>query len=545
MTMTAVLIAIVALLLGLGLGWYGGSRPVAEWRERHATRDAEAREVDEKFRRAVIDLENASVRAGRADDLEKRLQESDAARGEISGMAAGLRSEVAEREKAASLLRADFDRLNSRYESEVEGRRAADNALHSLRSELDEREKAFTARLADREEQSARELARLVAAEEKLQAKFNEIGEKLLTGAQTKFLDTAHGRLEALNKESLAELEKKVGPVGETLERYRKRVEELEKSRVTDFQQLHGVIGEVRAGQERVMEGANRITTTLRGATKARGDWGELQLENLLESCGLYDQADFDCQVSVAGEDGLLRPDAVINIPGGRRLIVDVKNVFNTYARANEADSEEERNTLLRAHARELRGHIDDLSGKRYQDHVKGSADFVVMFIPGEHVLYAALTQDAGLLDYALKRKVVLSSPLNFMSIALTIATVWRQAGVQADAAEIASLGKELYDRLAVVAGHIAQLRKSLQSANQHFDKMVGSFDTNLRRTGERFEELSVDTSAKELPEAPPLNTTPRALVNFATVPADGDDAEGDRPDADKANQGSRRASAS
>lgn len=522
MTLTATLLILFALVLGCGLGWYFGSRPVADWRDRHASRDAEARDLDEKFRRAVIDLENASVRAGRADDLERRLQESEATRGEVSGALAGLRSEIAEREKATGLLRENLDRLTARYENEVEGRRAAENALSSLRSELDEREKAFTARLADREEQSARELARLVAAEEKLQAKFNEIGEKLLTGAQTKFLDTAHGRLEALNRESLAELEKKVGPVGETLERYRKRVEELEKNRITDFQQLHGVIGEVRAGQERVMEGANRITTTLRGATKARGDWGELQLENLLESCGLYDQADFDCQVTVAGEGGLLRPDAVINIPGGRRLIVDVKNVFNTYARANEAESDEERNALLRAHARELRGHIDDLSGKRYQDHVKGSADFVVMFVPGEHVLYAALTQDAGLLDYALQRKVVLSSPLNFMSIALTIATVWRQAGVQADAAEIATLGKELYDRLAVVAGHIAQLRKSLQSTNQHFDKMVGSFDTNLRRTGERFEELSVDTSAKELPEAPPLNTTPRALVNFAPSASEG-----------------------
>ena len=479
-TATALLI-IVALLGGGAIGYFLGCRPVAEWRERHNERDTTAKELDEKFRKAIVELENATVRAQRADELAAKLEETAVARHDAEQRLARLESEAAAREKAA-----------------------------------DER-------FADREKHFERELQRLVEAEEKLQAKFNEIGEKMLQGASAKFLDGAQTRLDALNKESLAELEKKIGPVGETLERYRKSVEEIEKGRAEAWHQLQGVIGEVRAGQERVLEGANRITTTLRGATKARGDWGELQLENLLESCGLYDKADFDCQVSVRGEAGnILRPDAVVNIPGGRRLVVDVKNVFNTYASANEAETEEERNELLRAHARELRGHIDELSGKRYQDHVDGSADFVVMFVPGEHVLYAALTQDHGLLDYALKRNIVLSSPLNFMSIALTVSTIWRQAGMQADAIEIAKLGKDMYDQLGVVAGHLGRLRKSLASTNQHFDALVTSFDGRLRVRGERFEQLSIDTSAQDLTETLPLNTTPRQLANFA----DGTDAD-------------------
>ncbi len=462
-----------ALLLGALIGFLLGSRPVAEWKQRHAQRDTEARELDAKYLRVYAEAEAAKERGQRAATLEQEL---------------GLARDA---------------------------HREATAALAALRSEAAERERAFEQRQADRERHFERELARLVEAEDKLQAKFHEIGEKLLAGANAKFLDGAHTRLEALNKESLAALEKKVGPVGETLERYRKRMEEIEQANTAGFHQLQGVIGEVRAGQERVLEGANRITTTLRGATKARGDWGELQLANLLESCGLYDRADFNFQASVKGEAGLLRPDAVINIPGGKCLVVDVKNVFNTYARANEAESEEERAALLKTHARELRTHIDDLAGKRYHDHVAGSADFVVMFVPGEHVLHAALTQDHSLLDYALRKGVVLSSPLNFMSIALTVSTVWRQAGMQADAAEIAALGKELYHRLSVVAGHIAMLGKSLASSNAHFDRLVGSFDTQLRRTGERFEELAVDTSARELVEALPLNTTPRRLINF------------------------------
>ena len=486
MDIIALLLILVALAFGGGLGWFVGSRPVAEWKSRHAERDATARDLDEKFRKAIVDLEGASVRASRADELGVSL---DTVRGE--------------REQLA-------------------------NRLASFESAAEAREKALQDRLLDQERHFEREFKRMVEAEEKLQAKFNEIGEKMLAGANAKFLEGAQGRLEALNKANLDALEKKVGPVGETLDRYRKRVEELEKNRSEAWHQLQGVIGEVRAGQERVVEGANRITTTLRGATKARGDWGELQLANLLESCGLYDKADFNFQTSVKDENGAnLRPDAVINIPGNKRLVVDVKNVFNTYARANEAENEEERLELLRGHARELRTHIDDLSGKRYQDHVPGSADFVVMFVPGEHVLYAALTQDNGLLDYALKKQIVLSSPLNFMSIALTVSTVWRQAGVQADAQEIAKLGKELYDRLGVVAGHLGSLRKSLSTTNQHFDRLVGSFDTNLRRTGERFEELSLDTSAQDLTEALPIGHQPRRLSNFSedegVIPTDHD----------------------
>lgn len=482
--MDPMLFIILALFGGLlfgGLaGWFLGSRPAADLRQRLAVSEGESKELETKYLRAFADLEAARERAGRVDGLEARLETM----------------------------------TNEHREAKV--------ALAQLHEQTAERAKAADEKLADREVQFERELKRLQEAEEKLQAKFGEIGEKMLEGARSKFLEGAQTHLASLNKESLIELEKKVGPVGETLERYRKRVEELEKNRVSDFERLQGVIGQVREGQQRVIDGANRITTTLQGATKARGDWGELQLANLLESCGLYDKADFDFQTSVKDEAGNnLRPDAVLNIPGNRRLVVDVKNVFNTYRAANEAESEEERQALLRTHARELRAHIDELSAKRYQDHVKGAADFVVMFIPGEHVLYAALTQDNGLLDYALKRQIVLSSPLNFMSIALTVSTVWRQAGVQADAQEIAKLGKEIYDQLGVVAGHLAKVRKSLYSTNQHFDALITSFDGRLRVRGERFEHLNVDTSAQDLTEALPVGHNPRALANFSETQDD------------------------
>ena len=528
--MDASILPLIALILGAvlggGVGWFLASRPLADLRLRLAAAETAVAEGEAKFARSIAELGEARIevaglkeRVSQADGLLSRLDGVQAERAALAERLAALESAaeqrehlLAERVQEAGSLTQKLEALQSRFQD-------VSLELERERSERTERERALAARLEDREKQFEKELKRLQETEDKLQAKFNEIGEKMLEGARSKFMEGAQAHLAALSKESLAELEKKVGPVGETLERYRLRVEELEKNRTEAYHQLQGIIGEVKAGQREVIEGANRITTSLRGATKARGDWGELQLANLLESCGLYDKADFDFQLSVKDADGNnLRPDAVIKIPGGRCLVVDVKNVFNSYQAANEATTEEERQTLLKTHAREIRTHIDDLSGKRYQDHVLGSADFVVMFVPGEHVLYAALMQDSGLLDYALKRQIVLSSPLNFMSIALTVSTVWRQAGVQADAQEIALLGKQLYDRLGVVAGHLGALRKSLSSTNQHFDKLVGSFDTNLRRVGERFEELNVDTSAQELTEALPIGHTPRALANFTDV---------------------------
>ncbi|MDT0575575.1 DNA recombination protein RmuC [Croceicoccus sp. F390] len=515
MDLIIAIIIIAALLIGAAAGWFVGAKSSAAWRDRHAEAETRARDLDDRFRAAIGELATMSERAARAGELEQRLLDREERLRDAQAQVAGLRSETVERSNSAETLRSDIANLRASLLESDAARHKAERLVAQQQSGAEEKEQAARLRDKEREEAFAREYGRLAEAEEKLQTKFNEIAEKLLAGAQNRFMERAKTDFDALNKESLAALEKKVAPVGETLDRYRKRMEEIEKNNASGFEQLKGVIGEVRAGQDRVLEGANRIATTLRGATKARGDWGELQLQNLLESCGLYDKADFNAQFSVAGDDGALRPDAIINIPGGRRLVVDVKNVFNTYARANEADTEEERQELLRGHAREVRTHIDALSAKRYQDFVKGSADFVIMFIPGEHVLYAALTQDNNLLDYALKRQVVLASPLNFMSIALTVATVWRQAGVQADATEIAELGKQLYDRLSVVARHISSLRKSLQSTNQHFDALVGSFDTNLRKTGERFEELSIDTTARELHEAAPLNSIPRRLGNF------------------------------
>jgi DNA recombination protein RmuC len=461
--MDSILLAIVTLLFGLVvgsiLGWFLAARPVAELRNSLTKADEEAKARETSLKQMTVDLVGAMERLKTFDDT-------------VNGYIA---------------IRDERDSLKSKVAT-------------------------LEANAANFEEKQAL----ILQSQELMKKEFEAAGAKVLGEAQEAFLQRAAERFTVSEEKNEARIKALLEPVSQTIASHQAQVSKMEKERIEGFSSIDTLMKSVRDGQERVLDGANRISTSIRGATKMVGDWGELQFLNLLESCGLSSRTDFECQVSVKGSDGILRPDAIVNIPGGRKLVVDVKNVFNTYAAANEATNEEERLELLKGHAREIRGHIDELSSKRYQDYVDGSADFVVMFIPGEHVLYTAVSMDSGLLNYALKKNVVLSSPLNFMSIALTVVTIWRQADAQADADEITRLGKELYDRLGVVAGHISNLRKSLHSTNQHFDSLVGSFDTNLRRTGERFEKLAVDTSAKELHDAPPLNITPRRLSNFS-----------------------------
>ena len=452
--------AIVTLLIGLAvgaaLGWFLGARPAAELRNSLATAEVEAKARETSLKQMTVDLVGAMERLKVFDDS-------------VNGY----------------------------------------NAIRQERDSLSTKVARLEANAVNFEEK----MVLILQSQELMKKEFESAGVKVLESAQEAFLKRAQDRFsesEQLNAERIRNL---LAPVNQSLNNYKEQVEKLERERVDGFGNLTGLIEAVRDGQQRVLDGANHIATTLRGATKARGDWGELQLVNLLESCGLSERADFDFQSSVTGSDGLLRPDAVINIPGGRRLVVDIKNVFNTYARANEAATDEERQVLLKTHAREIRTHIDELAGKRYQDHVEGSADFVIMFVPGEHVLYTALSQESGLLEYALKRQVVLTSPLNFMSIALTIATIWRQSGMQADAKEIAALGKELYDRLAKMGTLLNKVGSDLARTNRSFNIAVSSFESRLVPTGRKFEQLSIDTTA-EFENLSPIEVEPRQVVH-------------------------------
>src|SRR5262245_43429620 len=300
---------------------------------------------------------------------------------------------------------------------ERDANREAATRLAALEASQLEREKGFEARIQE-----------LVEAKEALSAQFAEISNKLLAEAQESFLKRADQRFRQSEESAGSNLKALLQPVHERLERYESTVQKVEAERRDAFGILSGQIEAMRTGTERVSAEAAKLVNALRNAPKARGRWGEQQLRNVLETCGLSEHCDFATEVSVAdGEGGRLRPDVVVRVPGGQSLVIDAKVSLNDYQDAFGSVDEADRATHLAAHAQAIRSHVNTLGAKAYWSQFEDAPDYVVMFIPGEHFLTAALEQDPTLWDYAFDKKVLLATPTNFMATAPTLAPVCRR----------------------------------------------------------------------------------------------------------------------
>ncbi|MDE8651958.1 DNA recombination protein RmuC [Novosphingobium album (ex Liu et al. 2023)] len=477
--MDPVVLAIVLLVAGLagGLfaGWLFASRPVAEWRERFEARDREARELDEKFRAAIRDLAGASERASRADDLATAL-----------------------------------DRTRSEHAQVLERARADHAAtLDALRAE----QRELASELATLREKTANfdeQKRLLLQAQEELKKTFENAGAKVLEGAQEAFLRRAGARFEESEKANAERIRTLLEPVGARLKSYEEQVSALEAKRVDSFGQLTGLIQSMREGQEKVREEAQRLGNSLRNAPKARGRWGEQQLKNVLEQCGLAEHTDFVTEHSIDTDEGRLRPDAIVRIPGNKLLVIDAKVSLNAYQDAFHADGDAAREAFLDQHAASMRNHIQTLGAKSYQSQFEEAPDYVLMFVPGEHFIAAALEHDPGLWNFAFERRVLLASPTNLVAIARTVAQVWRQDGLAKEAREIGRMGGELYDRLATAAEHMKRVGAGLETAVNNYNKFVGSFERNVLSSGRRLRDKHIEIGKREIEDVPQIESMPR-----------------------------------
>ena len=359
----------------------------------------------------------------------------------------------------------------------------------------------------------------LAANRDALVTQFREIGDQLLEKAHQDFLAKAGERFSEADKATQAKLQNLLQPVEATLKRYEEGLQRVEKERVDHYAGLREAVELVRAGQGQVRDETRNLVNALRSSPKARGRWGEHSLRNVLEQAGLSAHADFSTEVSVDTADGRLRPDVIVNLPGGRKLVIDAKCSLNAYLDASEEVDDDRRTAHLRSHVASMRTHAQQLGSKAYWAQFGDAADYVVMYIPGEHFLTAALEQDDGLWEWAFERKVLLATPTNLVAIARTVASVWRQEKLNEAAEEIASLGKELHSRLATMAQHMERVGKNLATANAAYNQMVGSFESQVFTQARRFEALGAG-SAKELPEPPMVEAAPRPMTKLAAPKA-------------------------
>ena len=383
---------------------------------------------------------------------------------------------------------------------ERDANKEAATKLAALEASQLERERGFEARIKE-----------LVEAKEALSAQFAEISNKLLTEAQETFLKRADQRFRQSEENAGHNLKALLQPVHERLERYETTVQKVEAERRDAFGMLSGQIEAMRTGTERVSAEAAKLVNALRNAPKARGRWGEQQLRNVLETCGLSEHCDFATEVSITDEDGSrLRPDVVIRVPGGQSLVIDAKVSLNEYQDAFGAIDEADRQIHLTAHATAIRGHINPLGAKSYWSQFKDAPDYVVMFIPGEHFLTAALEQDPTLWDYAFDKKVLLATPTNLIAIARTVSAVWRQERLAKEARQIGELGKELYDRLAKAADDLRRVGSGLATAVNNYNSFVSSFESRSLVTARKFRELNIEPGRREIDVLSPVEALPR-----------------------------------
>jgi DNA recombination protein RmuC len=382
-----------------------------------------------------------------------------------------------------------------------------------------ERLSSLRAELARERAAGDEKLAVLDRAKDEFGTTLKALAADALQRNNESFLQLAQSKLGEKEKA----VEHLVAPVKESLDRVSREVEALERERQKTVGALTASLKAVADTSERVRLETASLATALR-APEVRGAWGQMQLKNAVEAAGMLEYCDFEQEVTVALDDGRLRPDLVVRLAGGGRVVVDAKTPLLALldsARAGNDDAARE--TLLRDFVRHVREHVVKLSDKKYWQQFDPAPDCVIMFLPGESFYRTAVERDATLLEFALARRVMLASPMTLIAILQSIAVGWREQKVAESARTVSELGRELYERLAVMTDHLGTLGKRLDGAVAAYNQSVGSLERRVLPQARRFADHGVAVS-RELPSPPPIERAaqPPQTVELPAAKADG-----------------------
>jgi DNA recombination protein RmuC len=335
-------------------------------------------------------------------------------------------------------------------------------------------------------------------ADRRLRDSFQALAADALKDNRASFLDLAKMSFEVYQT-----------PIAESLNRVDQRLKEAERERVDAYSRLSEQV--VALGST-----ANTLSRALR-TPAVRGRWGEMQLRRVVEIAGMLQRCDFDEQPAVPSDNGRLRPDLIVHLPGGKQIVVDAKTPLDAFLDAQECTDDERRALRLQAHGRQVRDHMDRLGNKAYWDQLPNSPEMVVMFLPGETLFSTALQQDLTLIEHGLEQRVLLASPITLIALLTTVAHSWRHEALTENYREVARLGKEFYERLATFADRFDDLRKRLDGAVQAYNEAAGSLESRVLVSARRLRELDVTTAA-ELPLADPIERVPRVLKHVGLM---------------------------
>ncbi len=360
----------------------------------------------------------------------------------------------------------------------------------------------------------------LAQSRQQLAETFQALSGEALKQNNDAFLNLAKVAFESLQIEAKGDLvqrqqaiESVVQPLQDSLKRYDEQLRHMEQARQAAYGGLDQHLKLLSESQQRLQQETGNLVNALRVPT-VRGRWGEITLKRVAELAGMVVHCDFVEQESVTIDDGRLRPDMIVQLPGGRQVIVDAKTILAGYLDAHEARTEERRLDGLRRHAAQVRARLEELSLKAYWNQFDHAPEFVVLFLPGEHFLGAALEQDPQLIEDGFARGVVLATPTTLMALLRAVAYGWQQEQLTAHADEAGRLGKDLYERMAVLAEHLNDVGQALGKSVSSYNKAVGSLETRILPAARRFKDMGV-SSDKEIPSLDPLELVPRTALPY------------------------------
>ncbi len=375
-------------------------------------------------------------------------------------------------------------------------------------------------RLEDTARQLVEQKALIDHTRQELMGSFQALSGEALKQNSEAFLKLAAVSFETLHVKADSDLVQRqqaidalVRPLQDSLQRYAEQVRLLEQSRQSAYGGLDQHLRSLVESQQRLHQETGNLVKALRAPT-VRGQWGELTLKRVAELAGMVDHCDFAEQLSVTGEEGRFRPDMVVQLPGGRQIIVDAKTVLSAYLDAHEAQDETQRAEALRRHAAQVKSRMDELSLKAYWTQFERTPEFVVLFFPGEQFLGAALDQNPRLIEEGFANGIVLATPATLIALLRAVAYGWRQERMTVHAEETGRLGKELYERMAVLAEHMNDVGQALSKSVSAYNRAIGSLETRILPTARRFKELGV-SSDRDIPVLEPTEVVPRRTLPF------------------------------
>jgi DNA recombination protein RmuC len=385
----------------------------------------------------------------------------------------------------------------------------------------------LSAELEHERERAEERLETVRDAQERLSDSFKALSSEALQASIAQLTELAQAQLKTAQAEAKGDLDKRqqaveqlVAPLKEQLGRVDAQLLKLDQERRESRGRLEAQLRTLAETGERLRTETGALVSALR-KPNTRGQWGQMQLRNVVELAGMVRYCDFVEQSSLGEAEAALRPDLVVSLPGGKHVVVDAKAPLQGVLDAYEARDEEERDRHLRAHARLLRKHVKALADKAYWDQLDSAPDFVVLFLPGEHLYGAALEADPALLEDAMAQRVLIATPTTLLALLRAVAYGWQQERVAESAQAVSDLGRELHSRIVKLSSLLATLGSRLNSAVRAYNETVGSYEARVLPAARRFEDHGVVSTGRELPELEPITTSARSIDSAESPDAD------------------------